>query len=149
MPAAATAVQAETTSATTAEIVFPHGLVGCETWKRFVLLTDETEDLPVATLQSLDDSLVTLMVTDPRLILPEYDVPLDSTDHAVLEIEPSDEPVVFTTITVADGWITTNLLGPLVVNPRTNLGKQVVLGDASYSTRYRIAPLGGDDAALD
>jgi flagellar assembly factor FliW len=128
-------------------LVFPDGLVGCPDWQRFVLMTAEDEDLPVATLASLDDASVTLMVTDPRLVAPQFELTLSNEDRASLDLLPETSPVVYCTLSVAsDGLITANLLGPLVVNPRTRRGRQLVLAESGYSTRHPVARIdaGGD-----
>jgi flagellar assembly factor FliW len=123
-------------------IVFPAGLIGCDSWRQFVLLTDDEEDLPVAYLQSVDEPSVRLLVTDPRFITDSYTVELSDEDRAHLELAPTETPVLYSTLTVHDnGEITANLLGPLVINARTRLGRQVVLSDVTYSTRYLVAQL--------
>lgn len=127
-----------------AVLAFPDGLVGCQGWKNFVLLTDDEENLPVACLQSLDEPLVRLLVTDPRLIDANYTVPLSHEDRASLDLRTSDSTVVYCTLTVGDdGLVTANLLGPLVINARARLGRQIVLSDSGYSTREPVATLQG------
>lgn len=127
-------------------IVFPQGLVGCERWQRFVLLTADDEALPVATLQSLDDPDVALLVSDPALVLPGYRAGLTDEDRALLGLPEGEQPVLYCTLTVgADGWLTANLLGPLAINPATRRGRQLVLADSLYSTRHPVARM--DQAA--
>jgi flagellar assembly factor FliW len=55
-------------------VTFPEGLVGCPTWKRFVLIVEDAEELPVAMLQSLDDPECTMLVADPKMVEPSYTV---------------------------------------------------------------------------
>jgi flagellar assembly factor FliW len=136
------------TNAADHALVFAEGLVGCPDWRRFVLMTAEDEELPVASLVSLDDPAVVLMVTDPRLLLPDYEVKLSAEDRASIGLPAGTEPAVYCTLTLAaDGLITANLLGPLVVNPCTREGRQFVLTDSGYTARHPVARLaGGDDA---
>jgi flagellar assembly factor FliW len=132
------------TEASSATLAFPDGLVGCQDWKNFVLLTDDEENLPVACLQSLDQPLVRLLVTDPRLVDAAYAFQLSDADRASLDLQPSDTTAVYCTLTVGtDGLITANLLGPLVVNTRTRRGRQLVLTESGYSTRHPVAQLQG------
>ena len=115
-------------------ITFPDGLVGCPDWKRFVLLVDEDEDLPVAVLRSLDDPQVELLVTDPSLVEPDYKSQLQT-------FQPlgASDPAVYCTLSIAeDGWITANLMGPLVIDTDSREGRQVVLADSGYSTRHPV-----------
>jgi flagellar assembly factor FliW len=128
---------------TTDSIIFPDGLVGCQDWKNFILMSDDgDEELPVAILQSLDDASISLMVTDPRFLEPSFAPRLSAQDYADLGLDDASQTVIYCTLSTADGWLTANLLGPLVLNPVTRRGKQVVIVDSAYSTRYRIAPLG-------
>jgi flagellar assembly factor FliW len=121
-------------------ITFPQGLVGQPDWKRFVLLTAE-DDGSVGVLQSVDDEHLSLLVTSPKRLLPEYDVVLSPTDWTMLGLEPDEQPVLLTTLSVHDQEITTNLVGPLVINARTRDGKQVVLADSPYSSQHSIGRL--------
>jgi flagellar assembly factor FliW len=113
-------------------IVFPEGLVGCPDWKRFTLLVDDEEELPVALLKSLDFPEVELLITDPRLLINDY-------EHS------SDSGAVYCTLTIQDGWITANLLGPLVIDPISRQGRQVVLTDSPYSARHPVARAAQED----
>src|SRR5215472_15700036 len=82
-------------------IHFAEGLVGCNSWKRFVLLSEEDEDLPVAVLQSIDEPSVALMVTDPRMVVPDYDAALSADDRRALGLGADTKPVLYCTLTTA------------------------------------------------
>lgn len=125
-------------------ISFPEGLVGQPDWRRFILLSGEDTDV-VGVLQSVDDDALSLMVTRPTLVVPEYRVRLGAVDRAALELEADQEPVVLTTVTVHGSTITTNLMGPLLINPRTRAARQVVLTDSQYTTTYPLGQLGTED----
>ena len=130
-------------------IVFPEGLIGCDAWKRFVLITDDEVDMPLARLQSLDDPDMALIITNPTIVDPTYAASISDQDRAELALDASTEPVMYCTLSVqSDGWLTANLLGPLVLNPSNRTGKQLVLTDSSYSTRHPVTQLvPGDGAA--
>ncbi len=125
-------------------IVFPNGLVGQPDWKRFVLMTPE-EDGTIQVLQSVEQAELALMVTNPMQIIANYSVPLSRDERAVLELEADEQPTVLCTISIHSNLITTNLVGPLVVNSRNGLGAQVVVIDSPYSTRHPVAVLGAED----
>src|SRR6185369_6101945 len=121
-------------------VTFPEGLVGCPTWKRFVLIVEDAEQLPVAMLQSLDDPDVTMLVADPTMVEPTYTVRLTAEDRAALALGKDGQPVLYCTLSVsADGWITANLLAPLAINPITRAGRQLVLNETAYTTKHTIA----------
>lgn len=124
-------------------ITFPHGLVGQPHWKHFVLLSDEDEQA-VGVLQSIDDNQLSLMVTNPLLVLPGYRVELSADEQASLGLEQSQPPVVLTTVSIRDGLITTNLVGPLIINPRSRVALQVVLAESAYTTNHPIGWLSSE-----
>jgi flagellar assembly factor FliW len=128
-------------------ITFPTGLVGQPDWKRFVLLTIDEEEAGVGLLQSIDNEDLSLLVTNPTQFLPTYNVELDDVDRAQLGLSANDEPLLLTTLSVHGDSITTNLVGPLVINPNTLAAKQIVLTDSDYSTRHPLASVEAQQAA--
>ena len=121
-------------------VTFPEGLVGCPTWKRFVLIVEDAEELPVAMLQSLDDPDCTMLVADPKMVEPSYTVRLSAEDRAALALGKDGQPVLYCTLSVsADGWISANLLAPLAINPENRTGRQLVLDESAYTTTHTIA----------
>jgi len=132
----------ESSEPATDALVFPGGLVGCADWKRFVLISDEGTPLQLAYMQSLDDPNIALVVTNPSQLDSNYMAPLSIEDRADLGLTEGTQPLMFCTLTVrGDGWLTANLLGPLVVNPVTGTGKQLVLVDSGYSTQFPVTQL--------
>jgi flagellar assembly factor FliW len=126
-------------------VTFEDGLIGQPSWKRFVLIVEDAEELPVAMLQSLDDPSCTMLVADPKMVEPTYTVRLTAEDRAALALGKDGEPVLFCTLSVSsDGWISANLLGPLAINPVTRVGKQLVLTDSAYTTKHSIAQVSAE-----
>jgi flagellar assembly factor FliW len=131
--------RAHTVDPCDASIHFPEGLVGCDTWKEFVLLVDDDVQLPIGVLQCLDEPGVALMVIDPELIVPGYAVALSADDRKTLALATDERPTVYCTLTTtSDGAITANLVGPLAINPKTRQAKQLVLSDTGYSARHPV-----------
>lgn len=128
-------------SASESEIVFPNGLVGQPDWRRFVLLTPES-DATIQVLQSMDDAGIALMVTNPRQIISGYKVPLSSDDRALLDLGADEQPVLMCTLSIHNELVTANLVGPLVINRRSRIGTQLVIVDSPYSTRHPLTQLG-------
>jgi flagellar assembly factor FliW len=126
-------------------VIFQDGLIGQPSWKRFVLIVEDAEELPVAMLQSLDDPDCTMLVADPKMVEPTYTVRLTAEDRAALALGKDGEPVLFCTLSVsADGWISANLLGPLAINPVTRVGRQLVLSESAYTTTHSIAQVSSE-----
>src|SRR5579859_4495804 len=121
-------------------VTFEEGLIGQPAWKRFVLIVEDSEELPVAMLQSLDDPECSMLVADPKMVEPTYTVRLTAEDRAALALGAEGQPVLYCTLSVsADGWISANLLAPLAINPVTREGRQIVLDDSPYTTTHTIA----------
>jgi flagellar assembly factor FliW len=96
MPQIAPSSSAEITAASPDQapdqsIVFADGLVGCQSWKNFLMMVDTDDvEMPVAILQSLDDPQVTLLVTDPARIEPLYAPQLSSQDRTAVGLDDPD-----------------------------------------------------------
>lgn len=130
-------------------IFFPEGLVGCADWRSFVLV-GISEDEPVRLMQSTDEPEISFLVTDPRLLDPAYACPLSPADRALLHLTADDEPMLLCTLTLRrePASITANLVGPIVINLRERIGKQLVLADAPYSARHLVLLGDGGEPAL-
>ena len=125
-------------------IVFPNGLIGQPDWKQFELITPE-DDGTIQVLQSMEHSELALMVTDPCEIIENYTVPLTAEERSILDLNPDEMPTLLCTISIHNALITTNLVGPLVVNSRNRIGTQVVVVDSPFSTRHPVAQLGAQE----
>jgi flagellar assembly factor FliW len=120
-------------------LVFPSGILGFPEWTKYVLLDHDTE-APFKWLQCMEAPQLAFVVLDPAYFKPDYQiqVPLD----ALIEIqkEDRDELSVVTVLTIPShdpSAVTANLRGPLIMNHRTRLCKQLVLSE-DLPTRYPL-----------
>ena len=128
-------------------IEFVTGLIGLEEWRRFVLITHPAGE-PLRLLQSLDNPRLSLIVTDPRQLISDYQVSLTEADvqklryvgdPRFLESDESDIAVYSILSVEEDPFnVTVNLLGPVVINWQTSLALQIVLFDLNYSPRHPL-----------
>ena len=126
------------------------GMLGFEKCKRYVLLEDQP-GTQMKWLQSVDDPDVAFIVVNPLEFVPDYGIELADDDADSLGIASPDEAVVLTTVTVdqESREVTTNLLGPIVINSSSLAAKQVVLQDERYGTRHLIGNNTDADAVLE
>jgi flagellar assembly factor FliW len=120
-------------------LTFPSGLLGFPDQTRYVILDHDT-DVPFKWLQAVGDPGLAFVIMDPADVVQGYSVALTPEALAELKSDRSDDLsiAVILTIPSADpASVTANLRGPLVMNPRTKLGKQVVLTD-SFPTRHAL-----------
>lgn len=116
------------------EVYFPEGLVGCPDWQRFAL--DRSAELaPIVLLNSTEQAGLALPAVSPWLVDLEYAPQLSEADR--LALQPADDAdlewLVILNIQAEPPLMTANLLGPLVINRRTGIGRQVILSLSGYS----------------
>ena len=108
-------------------------MLGFDGADQYVLM-DLNPDSPLKVLQLAGNPDVCFLVTDPALFFPDYKVNLTAAQVADLGLDDPAQAAVMVVITVSDGGrrLTANLLGPVVVNTKTFVGKQVVLSGTGY-----------------
>jgi flagellar assembly factor FliW len=112
-------------------VVIPNGIIGFEEWTDYVIVHDEDSE-PFRWLVSLQNSDLCFPLIDPTEICPEYQpqLPKEAEDpvelFAVVCLRPSLDDT------------TANLKSPLVINSKTQRGRQIVLSDDQYSIAHKL-----------
>lgn len=121
-------------------ITFDHGILGFTDYHRYLLLS-RPETAPLSLLQCVDQPDLAFLVADPSNLIDRLNLGrLNSTLHE-LDARGPEDLQVFVTFTIPPGRpteATANLVSPILINPRTQLGKQVVIENQNYSHRQRI-----------
>ncbi|MBH0205991.1 MAG: flagellar assembly protein FliW [Nitrospira sp.] len=128
-------------------LTFPSGLLGFPESRRYVMLDHDTE-APFKWLQSLDDPAVAFVIIDPDLLLTDYHIGVSG--DVLAELQGNEESdlataVILTIPSEDPGRMTANLRGPLLMNQRTKLCKQLVLSD-EFPTRHPLFPVTAPDS---
>ena len=114
-------------------IEFPRGLPGLEGLTRFKLLHEEGKPT-LFWLQSVEDPEVQLTVTDPENLRVRYQIALSDEETEMLGLEDPTEALVLVALfraeETADGPVRANLLGPILIHPKTRRGLQKILDKA-------------------
>jgi flagellar assembly factor FliW len=117
-------------------ITFSKGIPGFEACRGFVLMAQET-DTGLQYLRSLDGPAASFLVMDPRRILPGYRCELSDADRERLNATAHTTLLWLVLVTVeGDGAIVANLRAPIVINPATMLGAQVIPHHCLYPLRH-------------
>ena len=119
---------------------FPQGLLGFPADRYFVFLRHR-EDSPFLWLQSLANPNLAFVVMSPLPLLADYRVRVTNDDRRDLNLADDDSLLIYALVTIPKGnpaAMTVNLLGPIVINARARIGKQIVLNDTAYSHRQPI-----------
>jgi flagellar assembly factor FliW len=117
----------------------PSGILGFSDWTRYVLLDHDTE-APFKWLQCVEEGSLAFVIMDPTLFKPDYRVEVAEEAMAEIEAREADDLALMTILTIPSddpSAITANLRGPLLMNWRAKLFKQLVLHD-TFPTRYPI-----------
>lgn len=123
-------------------ISFPEGLPGFEEEKEFVIINNEDEENPFCWLQSVKNPDLAFVIVNPFFVFSDYSVDLSETVQEKLKIKDEKDVAVYSIVVVPEDLkkMTANLLGPIVINVRERLGKQVILDDPRYTTKHYIFP---------
>ncbi|MEN0587784.1 flagellar assembly protein FliW [Kurthia gibsonii] len=129
----------------TSIIQFPQGIPAFEEEKEFVVIPLGAQS-PFVTLQSVQTPSVGFMAAYPYHFKPNYAFDLEQEDLQQLQIEKSEDVLVYAILTLKDTLenSTMNLLAPVAINVKKQIGKQVVLHEnAEHPLRYPLKPLEG------
>jgi flagellar assembly factor FliW len=120
-------------------IQLPYGLLGFERVHQYILLTRPEEE-PFMRFQMVGEVKRAFLVVPPHFVLANYAPDLSELDVAFLELNDPSEAFVLNIVTMrAPGEATVNLKGPIVINRRTLIGKQIIpVNAAEYAIRHPL-----------
>lgn len=118
---------------------FPQGLLGFYSHKKYIFIKHEEFD-PVVWMISTDKPEVSFCLLDPMRFCLDYAPNITKRDlNELLTDSPQSlELYSIVSMNVDPAMASSNLSGPILVNARKNIGKQLVLLDDRYSTKHRI-----------
>ena len=121
-------------------IRLPFGLLGFEHVKQYVLLANPAEE-PFMWFQMLNDAKRAFVVAPPSRIVSDYQPDISDDEVDFLELADPTDAFLLNIVTLrGNGQATVNLKGPIVINRRTLIGKQVILNNAAqYSLHHPLA----------
>ena len=107
-------------------IEMPLGLLGLEQYRHFALRSDPAEE-PFLWLEVIDETKLAFLVISPFVLLPNYAPEIPEEDARFLDLETPEDTLIFNIVTVrGPQQATINLKGPVVLNRRTLVAKQVI-----------------------
>ena len=125
-------------SAVDGVVTFSEGLPGFEAHRQFVLVASADME-PFTVMQGVDASAPSFVAVDPRMVDRSYPTTLDRVDLARLAAHER-EPLLWLAIVAAhdDGHATANLRAPVVINPGTMRGIQIIAVESPYRTDHPL-----------
>jgi flagellar assembly factor FliW len=118
-------------------ITFESGILGFPHQHRYALV-QTGEGSAFYWLQAVDRPELAFVVCDPRMFVPDYQVPIKKEEMDLLGLTDPDQAQVFIIANKAGDLLTGNLQGPLAINVQTREARQLVLSDRRYSTRHPL-----------
>jgi flagellar assembly factor FliW len=118
-------------------IVFEDGILGFPDQHEYALV-QTGEGSGFYWLQSVARADLAFVVCDPRLFVPDYQVPVKTEDLQCIELSDAEAAQIFVIVNKVDDLLTGNFQGPLVVNVTNRKARQLVLSDKRYSTRHPL-----------
>ena len=120
-------------------VSFPDGLPGFESCRQFVLASAE-DGAPISVLQAVDPPHPSFLVIDPTFVLPRYRKILSRPDKLRLNAIDDDAMLWLAIVTLGpDDTASVNLRAPIVINPRTMTGFQVMPHQSLYPLQHPIS----------
>lgn len=123
-------------------ITFSDGLFGFPKLTRYLFMrvNEEEEDDSMLLMLSVEDPQITFALINPFIIYPDYAPTLTPEELSCLKSQDSGELSYYAICVVQSNYLnnTVNLKCPLVINPLTRQGIQVILGNSSYGYRHKL-----------
>ena len=124
-------------------VTFPEGVFGFPHLKQYLPLGLDDGDGSLLLLQSVEDPKIAFFLINPPAILEAYHPILRPEELSFLQVENSNELSYYSICVVHSDYLenTVNLKCPLVINPVTRQGMQVILTGSEYGYRHRLGDL--------
>ncbi len=121
---------------------FPDGIFGFQEIKHFLpLCLNEQEDTTMLLFHGIENPNTAFGVIDPFALDENYSPRLTNEELSYLGVKASNELSYYVICVFKENYLenTINMKCPLVINPETHKGMQVILSDSNYDYRHTLA----------
>lgn len=123
-------------------LIFSDGLFGFPKLTRYLLMriNDQEDDDSVLLLLSVEDPQIVFALINPFFLCPDYSPSLTPEELSCIGSQDSGELSYYTICVVQSDYQenTVNLKCPLVINPHTRQGIQIILENSPYGYRHKL-----------
>lgn len=118
---------------------FPEGIIGFETVRRFFLYEQENSGM-FRWLQAVDVPELAFVLIRPEEFYCDYALDITRADADILELEEPVEVEIWAIVVIPGdpARMTANLQGPVVINTKNMIGRQVVSTNPRHRLRHYI-----------
>ena len=121
---------------------FPEGILGFGDYHKFAIL--EEKEGPFHRLQSADEPGLAFIILKPELILKDYEPSVLTMELQSLQVQSIQECETYLIVTIPGEQpekMTANLQGPILVNRKTRVARQVISMNENHLVRVPILEL--------
>lgn len=120
-----------------------NGLIGFESYNKYIPIPFQEEDDSLISLQCLEDEDLSFILMNPFSICQDYSPKLSDQELKELGAESADDIsyYVISVIRESVAQSTVNLKAPLAVNAINRQAKQVILEQAEYTFRHALGDM--------
>lgn len=121
-------------------ITFPDGLFGFPNLKKYLFLALDENEESMLLMISVDDSNVGFVLMNPFFLCPDYLPELSPQELSFLSAKDIGELSCYSICVVRADYLsnTVNLKCPVIINPATRQGMQVILGNSAYECAHEF-----------
>lgn len=118
---------------------FPQGVYGFEEDTRFALFNKVFDDVPFLHLQSVNNEVPGFLVFEPKDFYPDYEPLVSKEDLNAMGVQSMQDLTFLVIANIPDSIedLTLNIKSPIILNPATRQGRQVILQNPDYSIRFK------------
>jgi len=119
-------------------IYFPEGIMGFEGIHYYYMI--DSKEGPFYWLQAIDHPELAFLIIDPRTFMKDYNLCVGKMDLELLNIENEEDLLDFAIVTVPEdpSKISANLMGPIIINRKRRVAKQLISENEKYSVKHYI-----------
>jgi flagellar assembly factor FliW len=124
------------------KINFRYGLPGFETLTKFQIVNLDGY-APFSSLQSLEEPEVQMLIMNVQSLDIAQQIDIPRSELQKIELSGAQKPDIFTILRINHQrrQLTANVSAPLIVNPRKEIGMQVILENDALSMEYPVDKL--------
>ena len=120
------------------KILFPDGIIGFEGITSYFLI--DSKEGPYYWLQSEEHPELAFILINPRIFMTDYRLMVQSDDQEAIGVEEQSDLLDFAIVTVPEDHkkISANLMGPIIINKKTRVARQVISENDEYGVKHYI-----------
>lgn len=123
-------------------ITFDNGMFGFENYKKYIMINFEEDKDIMVNLQSVEDENISFVLMNPFYLQEDYEAGLLESETKALEIDQDTKGVLYYVVCVVKDEVknsTVNLRSPIVINPETRKGIQIILDNGKYTFKHSLS----------